>query len=596
MNKMEVLKEYFGYTSFRNIQEECIDSILNKQDTFVIMATGGGKSLIFQIPGLIFDGLTLVISPLISLMEDQVLALKKRKIKAETINSNSSTIKENEIYGALKNGQLKFLYISPERLENKKFLEELQYVKISQIALDEGHVISNWGFDFRPSYLKIKKFIDSLSLRPVISCFTATASDYVIKVIKESLSFEPKFFQSSFDRPNLYYQTITLKNKKEFILDFVSKHSTSSGIIYTLTRKKAEELFQLLQDNNYKVSLYHGGLDDEIRKYYQAEFLEGKSNIMVCTNSFGMGIDKSNIRYIINYDLPESIEDLSQQQGRCSRDGKPGICILLFNEQDLYINEYFINQVEDNLNLTKDEIKQLKKIKREKLKDVINYATTRRCLHEYLVSYFGELYMSYCDNCSNCLDSYEYIEVLKEAKQIINFINIYNFRFGTNLIAECLVGIKSDGVIRNHLMYSPFYNRIKVSKDRCKDIIYKLLDDDLIKKSNGRYPVLGLTDNSKALKTYSEYKIKVYKENIIISKILDKKVTLKDRLIEFTSQKAHREGVPKYMVLNEKKIEELIRLKPHTISELNRIKGIGKKKIEKYGSELIQIILNYKKF
>lgn len=591
MDKYEALKKYYGFDSFRNIQEACIDSILDGKDTFVIMATGGGKSLIFQIPGLILDGLTLVISPLISLMQDQVLVLKHRQIEAETINSNIDYLTEKQIYEKIKKRKLKFLYIAPERLENKHFLEVIKDVPISQIALDESHTIS-WGFDFRPSYLKIKQFIDSLKKRPVISCFTATASDYIIKVIKDSLEIDPVFFQSSFDRPNLYYETITTNHKKEFLLDFLHKHNTACGIIYTLTRKKAEEIFQMLLELNYKVSLYHGGLDEKIRATYQDNFLGNQSNIMVCTNSFGMGIDKSNIRFIINYDLPESIEDLTQQQGRCSRDGKPGICILLFNESDLYINEYFINQVEDNLNLTKEEVKKLKKIKRQKLRDVINYATTRKCLHQYLVTYFGELYISYCDNCSNCKDSYEYIDVLEKAKKIIAFIKIYNYRFGANLIAECFCGIKSEGVVRNRLSYSPYFNRYKMSKDRVKDIIYKMLDDAYLVKSEGHFPVIGLGVKKDELTKLEEYRIRVYKENSIVDEILSHKIPLKERLIDFAKTKAHREGLPRYMVLTEESIQELIQLKPKTKAELANIKGIGEKKLNKYGTELLDILNN----
>lgn len=589
MEKLDVLKKYFNYDGFRTIQEECIDSILSGKDTLVVMATGGGKSVIFQVPGLMLEGLTLVISPLISLMYDQVKRLKELKIEAETINSNIAYEEELRIYELLKKNKLKFLYVSPERLENPSFIERIKNINISQIVIDESHCI-DWGVDFRPSYFNIRKFIELLDIRPVISCFTATASKTVINTIKSSLNIEPTLFYSSFDRPNLYYETIHIKDKKTYIVDFLKKHQDSCGIIYTLTRKKAEEIFQLLIDMNYKVSLYHGGLDDDIKEKYQDEFLSGKTNILVGTSAFGMGIDKPNIRYVINYDLPESMEDLSQQQGRCSRDGNDGICILLYNEQDLYINEYFINQIENSDKHSKEEIKLIKKEKREKLKSVITYATTRRCLHEYMVSYFGELYMSYCNNCSNCLKNYTYIDAVKEAKVIYQFLSTYNNRFGINTISEVLSGIKSETIINNHLKYSPFFNIINRSKDEIKDIIFNMIKEDLIKVSDGKYKVIGLSKNSDILRDMDEFKIRVYKDNGVISKILGSRISLKDKLFSFRDEKAKREGIASYMVLTTSCIEDLVKLRPKSIERLKEIKGIGDKKIYKYGNEIINII------
>ena len=426
MNKFDVLKSYYGYDEFRGIQAECIDSILAGNDTICVMATGGGKSITFQVPGLILEGLTLVISPLISLMNDQVLNLKKNNISAGTINSNIDELESRNAINALKEGKLKFLYLSPERLLNPKYEKILCECNISQLVLDESHCLSQWGHDFRPSYFKIVEFINKLKKRPIISCFTATADDLVIKDIINALKINPKVFKSSFDRPMLYYETIRCKEKLKFLFDFISKHSDVAGIVYTLTRKNTEHLYNLIKEAGFKVSMYHGGLEDEIKRKNQAEFLSGKTMIMVATNSFGLGVDHKCTRYVINYDLPESIEDLSQQQGRCSRDGKRGVCILLYNEKDLYINEYFINQLDENPDLSKEEVKLLKKRKREKLNDVIRYATTNKCLHQYLVNYFGELHPSTCSNCSNCLNSYEYIDVIKDARIIIEFVRKYD--------------------------------------------------------------------------------------------------------------------------------------------------------------------------
>lgn len=590
MNKLEYLKKYFGYDSFRGVQEDSINSILNKIDTICIMATGGGKSITFQIPGLIFEGITLVISPLISLMNDQVENLKSKNISAETINSNMTFNQIEEVYKKLNENKIKFLYVSPEKLENHKFKKEIKKINISQIVLDEAHCVSMWGIDFRPSYLKIIDFINELEERPVISCFTATATPQVVLDIKNALKIEKyNLYKSGFDRPNLYYETVHIKDKKQYMIKFIKENIDSCGIIYTLTRKKAEELFQSLYDLNFNVSLYHGGLDDEMKKHYQNEFLSGKTKIMCATNSFGMGIDKPDIRYVINYDLPESLEDLSQQQGRCSRDGKPGICILLYHESDLYINEYFINSIENSEFLTKEEIRKIKKIKRLKLKEVISYATTNRCLHEYLVSYFGDLYFSYCDNCSNCLETYEYIDVLSEAIIILNFIYSVNSRFGVNIISETLCGIKSEGVRKFNLQYSKYFNKIKKDKDFIKEIIINLIKSGYLEKSKTEFPTISTTDISNKLNKVDEYRIKVYSENNVIKNILKPK-TLKDYLLDFRDKKSKREGVPSYMVLSEESIKELVKYKPKTKEELLSIKGIGEKKMIKYASEILNII------
>lgn len=370
--------------------------------------------------------------------------------------------------------------------------------------------MSMWGRDFRPSYLKIKDFIDSLENRPIVSCFTATANEMVISDISNGLALRsPKIFKSTFDRPNLYYEVVHTNDKFNYLEQFLNKHSNENGIIYCLTRKKASYVFQYLLDNKYQVSLYHGGLDDDIRKKYQDEYLLGETKIMVATKAFGMGIDKPDIRYVINFDLPESIEDLSQQQGRCSRDGKPGMCIVLYHESDYYMNEYFINCIENEDELTKDEIKELKKIKRKMFKDVISYVTTKRCLHEYLVSYFGELYFSYCMNCSNCNHSYNMVNVFEESKIIISLIRQLNGRFGANMIADVLCGNKSEAVRRNNLQYNRFFNKIRKEKWIIKEIIVNLINDGYIKRSNLDYPTLSINALTNNFFKLSDYKIKL---------------------------------------------------------------------------------------
>lgn len=399
MEKLDVLKKFFGYEEFRKNQEEIIDSLLEGIDTIAILPTGGGKSICFQIPALIKDGLTIVITPLISLMHNQVEELKKRRIKAEFITSELDYIEIKNIINKVIINEVKMLYVSPERLENEVFCNYFKGVKIDYVIIDEAHCISIWGNDFRPSYQKVKNFINTLKLRPTIGAFTATANSKVINDISNILELKcENIFKSSFDRKNLFYQVIHTKHKLSYITKFLLKND-DLGIIYTITRKDAETLYKKLKEFGFSVGIYHGGMDCNTKEKNLNMFMNDEVRVMVATNAFGMGINKPDIRYVINYCLPLSLEDLSQQQGRCSRDGKDGICILLFEPSDIEICEYFIKNTDCNdKNLKKDLIKE----KYKQLKSVIDYATTDKCYRHNLLKYFGENSKVKCYNCSNC--------------------------------------------------------------------------------------------------------------------------------------------------------------------------------------------------
>lgn len=400
MEKLEALKYYFGYESFRNNQEEIIDSLLKKHDTLAILPTGGGKSICFQIPALISEGITIVITPLISLMQNQVEELKIRKIKAEYITAEMEYSDVKDVILKLKNREIKLLYISPERLENERYNAIFLNLDISYIIIDEAHCVSVWANDFRPSYKEIKNLINSLPNRPTIGAFTATANKKVINDIEEILNLKDvNIFKDNFDRKNLFYSVYKPKNKMNFLIKYLLECKDEISIIYTLTKKDAEYIYDKLKKLNFSIGLYHGQLEATTKEEMQRLFMEEKVKIMVATNAFGMGINKPNIRHVINYSIPLTMEDLSQQSGRCSRDGEEGMCILLFNEEDIKTCEYFIKKTKcESSELQKELIKD----KYRQLKCVIDYATTKKCLHHVMLDYFGQMSKNKCFMCSNC--------------------------------------------------------------------------------------------------------------------------------------------------------------------------------------------------
>nr|MCR5787259.1 RecQ family ATP-dependent DNA helicase [Acholeplasmatales bacterium] len=475
MNKYETLKYYFGYDKFRPMQEDIIDTILNKENVMCILATGGGKSLCFQVPGLMMEGLTIVITPLISLMCDQVKHLKEKGISAMYLNSTQRYSEQLEVLKCVRNNKIKFLYVAPEKFNNRMFIDAINDCVVSQITLDEAHCISVYGHDFRVDYANISKFLGFLSKRPVVSAFTATASQSVINDIKECCNVDFKIFKSTFDRPNLYYETIQSNDEIKDLKLLLDKYSDEQVLVYCLTRRQTESLYYRLDKESYSLALYHGGLDSQTKSYYQDLFLSKKKKIMIATSSFGMGID-GVIRVVINMGFPMSLEDLSQQQGRAGRDNKESYCYMIYNMKDLYYNEYFINAVDD-LALDKDTKKLVKKVKREKLREVIGYAQTKRCLHEYLVSHFGELYMSYCCKCSNCNRNTKTIDYIKEARLVVDTLKLTKEKYGTNIVSKIIVGSKENSIKEKYLNKIKTYNKSYHSINEIKNVISNMVSD-----------------------------------------------------------------------------------------------------------------------
>ena len=411
MDKYQVLKKYFGYDSFREGQEKLIDGLLTGQDVFGIMPTGAGKSLCYQIPALMFQGITLVISPLISLMKDQVAALNQAGVYAAYLNSS---LTQGQYFKALdfaRKGKYKIIYVAPERLLTESFLDFAIHADISFISVDEVHCVSQWGQDFRPSYLKIVEFIDRLPRRPVVGAFTATATQPVREDVTRILQLRnPRIVTTGFDRSNLYFEVRTAKDKMEQVLRLLQEHEGESGIIYCITRKLVEEVYENLKARGIAVTKYHAGLSDEERRTNQDDFIYDRCSLMVATNAFGMGIDKPDVRFVIHYNMPKNMESYYQEAGRAGRDGEPSSCILLYSGQDVRTNQFFIENNRENEELSETELEEVIAKDRERLKKMTYYCYTKDCLREYMLGYFGEPAKGYCGKCSNCQQKYDELD------------------------------------------------------------------------------------------------------------------------------------------------------------------------------------------
>ena len=599
--KYDVLKQYYGYDTFREGQEELIDAILDGRDVFGIMPTGAGKSVCYQVPALMMKGITLVISPLISLMKDQVRALNEMGVHAAYLNSS---LTYNQYKLALANaarGQYKIIYVAPERLETKEFLEFALGADISMVSVDEAHCVSQWGQDFRPGYLKIHTFIEKLKLRPVVSAFTATATKEVQEDVTELLGLHyPKKVVTGFNRPNLYFGVSIPKDKKQTLLQYLKVHSDESGIVYCATRKGVEEVHEMLLKEGYPATRYHAGLDDEERRRSQDDFIYDRKPIMVATNAFGMGIDKSNVRYVVHYNMPKNLESYYQEAGRAGRDGEPAECILLFGKRDVMTNEYFIEQDRENEELTETELEIVKAAEREKLRRMTWYCYAQGCLREYMLQYFGEESSS-CDNCSNCLNQAQLIDVTKEAVLFVKGVQETANHFGEKLILEMLHGSLTPKVKQLKLDQKESFGCLKsVSLDKLPQISRLLQMKEYIYKSSSEYPILQIGPNAERLLN-GEEKIMLREQKKEASK---KKNTTRrkevshmarsnsifDRLRRVRLDLAREEKVPPYLIFSDRTLVEMCQKMPSSEEEMLQISGVGMHKLEKYGDAFLSVI------
>lgn len=608
----EILKQYFGYDEFREGQETLIDSILNGHDTLGIMPTGAGKSLCFQIPALMLDGITLVISPLISLMKDQVEALNQAGIHAAYLNSS---LTGGQYFKALKfarEGRYPIIYVAPERLVTEEFLDFAMQVKIAMIAVDEAHCVSQWGQDFRPSYLKIMEFVDKLSYRPVISAFTASATREVRDDIIDILRLqEPTVMTTGFDRPNLYFEVQTPKNKYTALTEYLKKHEGESGIIYCLTRKNVEEVCANLIKDGIQATRYHAGLTDAERKNNQDDFIYDRAQIMVATNAFGMGIDKSNVRYVVHYSMPKNMESYYQEAGRAGRDGEPSECILYYSGQDVITNRFFIENNQDNEELDDFTRQIVRERDGERLKQMTFYCFTNECLRDYILRYFGEYGGNYCGNCSNCMTQFEELDVTEAARCLIGCVKESRQRYGINVLLDTIHGANTAKIRQYRMNENSYYGALpKVPAYKLRQVMNHLLLQGYLRLSNDEYMIVKLTECSGEIlddevpvimkmakeseKRSGEGKAKKRRKKSVSEGLLSEADgPLFERLRLLRMETAKAEKVPPYIIFSDKTLVHMCILKPETKEEMLAVSGVGEYKYEKYGEHFLEVIRGY---
>lgn len=581
----KILQQHYGYPSFREGQARIIDNLLHGRDTLAIMPTGAGKSLCFQIPAMLLPGLSLVISPLISLMKDQVDTLRSIGMPAGFINSSLTLAETRACITQARRGELKLLYVAPERLESEQFVQSITALPVSLLAVDEAHCVSQWGHDFRPSYRAIAPFLNSLPERPVIGAFTATATSDVRQDITQLLTLNrPAVHVTGFDRANLAFTVMRGVNKQDFVLKYIAARKDCSGIIYAATRKEVDELHALLQKKGWAAGKYHAGLSDAERTRNQEAFLYDDISIIVATNAFGMGIDKSNVRYVLHYNMPKNMEAYYQEAGRAGRDGQASECILLFASQDTLLQKYLIEQ-----NTLAPERKSYEF---QRLQTMVDYCHTPRCLRRYILHYFGESALpDTCGNCSNCNDDSELTNITIEAQKIFSCIARMKERYGTSLIADVLRGAKNKKIAALNLADLSTYGILtKYSSPEIKDLINLLAAEEYLLFTEGQYPVVKLTSKAwTVLKNEQQVWRKIHTQPQQQQAVN----SLFDLLRDVRRQIAAREKVPPYVIFADSTIKEMSEYYPADLAALRQIKGVGEVKLERYGHEFLSVIRRY---
>ena len=598
---LRMLETYFGYTSFRPAQEAPIASLLRNEDVIGIMPTGAGKSICFQIPALCKAGLTIVFSPLISLMKDQVDGLLVQNIPAALINSTLTQSEFNKTMYEVRSGKIKLLYIAPERLSSNFFCNVLRALPIAQVIVDEAHCISEWGHDFRPSYRLIGEWLNSLPKRPIVGAFTATATKYVENDIKKLLGLDKaNVYVTGFDRPNLSFSVIRTPKRMDYVVHYVRQHANENGIIYCATRKDVDRVYENLTRAGIKAGHYHGGLNDEMRREMQNAYADDKLQVMVATNAFGMGIDKSNVRYVLHYQMPRNMESYYQEAGRAGRDGAPAECILLYSGQDVQVHKYLIEQ--------SIETPERQDVELRKLQSMIDYCFCSNCLRKYMLNYFGESTVwTTCDNCSSCKGSADKVNVTKEAKAIFRAIMGTDERYGASMITSIVRGERTDRIMRaGHDALPVFGVLSNVDEKSIKGLIQQFVASGYLRSSTGKYPVLSLTAGAEEVLA-GRKEVEEIRQHVSVPSRTSKSVTsvargkssstsggLFEHLRQHRKRLAEEAGLRPYLIFPDTVLIDLANLRPTTLGEFGNVKGVGEAKLKKYGLTFLQAIAEYK--
>lgn len=598
--KNRILKDVFGHESFRAGQEIIVDNLLAGRDVVCIMPTGAGKSMCYQIPALIMPGVTIVVSPLISLMQDQVLSLVGAGVAAAYVNSSLSFSQYRTVIDRMQQGKYKLVYVAPERLSTDDFLRICKSIDISMVAVDESHCVSQWGQDFRPSYLTISDFIDALPKRPVVGAFTATATENVKRDIVKYLRLrDPESLTTGFDRPNLFFSVISTKNKLEHLLALVNERRGSSGIIYCMSRKNVEKVCDMLNRNGISAVRYHAGLDEQERKKNQEDFVYDRALVMVATNAFGMGIDKSNVAYVIHYNMPSCIENYYQEAGRAGRDGSEAECILMYAPSDVRAAEFITRLSEPNEQMTEAEQMIVRHRDEVRLKKMTFYCTTGECLRGFMLKYFGEKYPGSCGKCSNCINNYEKKDITVDSQKVLSCVARTRQKYGVKMITDILKGKNDDRITSLGFDKLSTYGIMKESSESyIRSVINALLLKEFLQQTAGEYPVLRFTPTSElVLKGEASVKSRILIEKQPKRTAKSNNVEnpeLYERLRELRKNIASSASVPAYVVFTDATLKEMSRLMPTTTEEFAGISGVGRVKIQKYGEQFLAQIRDYK--
>lgn len=602
MELESLLKQYFGYTSFRPGQHEVIQTLLDGRDCLAIMPTGAGKSICFQLPALMMPGVTLIISPLISLMKDQVDSLVNQEIPATYINSQCTFEEAKARFAAIRAGRVRLVYISPERLENEFFTSFMQSLPISMFIIDEAHCVSQWGHDFRPSYCAIKDWIAALPKRPVVGAFTATATEKVKEDMMNLLGLEKeRIFIGGFDRPNLYFRVVRTNRKLDFALSYVQQHKEESGIIYGATRKEVDRVYEELTRRGIRAGRYHAGLSDDMRRTMQDAFTYDRLQVIVATNAFGMGIDKSNVRYVIHYQMPKNIESYYQEAGRAGRDGAPGECILLFSRQDIMIQKFLIEQsVNDS---------QQQAVEFRLLNAMVRYCEGNHCLRHYILTYFGE-HPSWqrCEKCGNCDQETVEEDMTEQVRSICLCVDELKGRFGMTMVCDILKGSQNAKVRRYGFENNSAFGMLgDFTLSEVRDMVRQCIDDGYLDQSDGKYPIVSLTAvGRQALSGHQ----RIVQQKVVASDPVpelpkrqqkrragaideDALRPLFDTLRAVRLELAKDEHIPPFVIFSDATLWDMAALKPDSLEAMSDIKGVGSFKLHKYGRQFVSAIQSY---